>query len=84
MTTTIDFALMAGVSYRSNRDPNNRFPIPLSWGEVPESYRNLPSGFEAISFVKGSEIVISFAGTGPGWGDWTHGNTPLALGVFGP
>lgn len=47
-------------------------------------YENPPdgSGFEAVSFVKGSEIVISFAGTGPSWGDWIHGNTPLALGAL--
>jgi hypothetical protein len=59
---------MAGVSYRSNRDPNNRFPVPSEWIEVAGSYRDLSatSGFEAVSFVNGTEIVISFAGTGAG------------------
>jgi VCBS repeat-containing protein len=88
MTTTIDYALMAGVSYRSNRDPNNRFPIPSGWSEVAGSYRNLPSGFEAAAFTNGSEVVISFAGTDfskgiPGalfTGDFWQGNIPLITG----
>lgn len=66
MTNTIDYALMAGASYRSNRPQINRLPIPTeySWGEIAGSYGNLSdtSGFEAVSFVKGSEIVITFAG----------------------
>ena len=62
MTTQseIDYALMAGVSYRSNRDPNNRFPLPQNWSYVsripPKS-----SGFEAATFTNGSEVVISIA-----------------------
>ena len=78
MTTTIQYALMAGASYVSNRDKINRLPIPDGW--LQKKYENPPggSGFEAVSFVKDSEIVISYAGTGPGWGDWIHGNTPLA------
>ncbi len=55
MTSTVEYALMAGASYVSNRDKINRFPIPTEygWGEVVGSYRNLSdtSGFEAISFV---------------------------------
>ena len=65
MTTAIEYALMAGASYRSNRDAINRFPIPAEWSEITGSYRNLPSGFEAVAFTKGNEIVISFAGTEP-------------------
>ena len=83
MATAIEYALMAGASYISTRDDVNQFPIPQGWAKVvnPDSYfRDPVSGFEAISFAKGTEIVISFAGTGPGWGDWIYGNTPLALG----
>ncbi|MFA6972011.1 MAG: hypothetical protein WC208_11505 [Gallionella sp.] len=66
MTTAIEYALMAGVSYRSNRDPKNRFPIPQDWSEVVGSYRNLTSasGFEAVSFQNSTnpnEIVISIS-----------------------
>ena len=66
MSNTIDLALMAGASYVSNRNEKNRFPIPDGWSKVstPDSYvLNPASGFEAVSFIKGSEIVISFAGT---------------------
>ena len=64
MTTSIEYALMAGVAYRSTRDPVNRFPTPSEWSEL--QYRNLPdSGFEAVAFQKGSEIVISYSGTDP-------------------
>lgn len=80
MTTAIEYALMAGVSYRSTRDPKNRFQIPTGWDETPEFYRSLSSGFEAATFTNGTEIVISFAGTGPGTADWIYGNIPLASG----
>jgi hypothetical protein len=66
MTTAIEYALMAGASYISNRDEVNRFPIPQGWEKVmnPDSYFRDPiSGFEAISFTQGTDIVISFAGT---------------------
>jgi len=93
MTTAIEYALMAGVSYRSNRDSKNRFPIPSGWSEVAGFYRNLPSGFEAASFTNGSEIVISFAGTDfsqvlntTDWSllgyDFWQGNFPLIGGGF--
>ena len=57
---------MAGVAYRSTRNEVNRFPAPSEWGEIPGSYRELrESGFEAVSFQRGSEIVISYSGTDP-------------------
>ncbi|MDP2109765.1 MAG: DUF2974 domain-containing protein, partial [Thiobacillus sp.] len=43
------------------------------------SHLTLPGGFEAVSFTNGSEIVISYAGTGPGLTDW-DANSGLALG----
>src|ERR1035438_10371981 len=84
--TAIDYALMAGASYISNRDLINSFPVPSGWLGVRQD--NQPSGFEAISFINGTsiatstDIVISFAGTDfsqPGT-DFLHGNIPLALG----
>ena len=83
MTTTIDYALLAGVSYRSNRDSKNRFPTPSDWLEIVGTYRNLPSsGFEAVSFTNGFEIVISYAGIDFSSlsTDFFYGNIPLALG----
>ena len=66
MTSTKEYALMAGASYISSRDEINRLPIPEGWEKVvnPDSYfRDPSSGFEAISYQRGSEIVISYAGT---------------------
>lgn len=65
----IDCALMAGAAYRSTRNEKNRFPSPTGngWGEIPSSHIDIvSSGFEAVSFKRGDEIVISFAGTYPG------------------
>src|SRR3990167_7079734 len=87
MTTAIEYALMAGASYVSNRPDVNQFPVPNGWLGVKHDTQ--PSGFEAISFVQAgttlatsTEIVISYAGTDfskPGT-DFTQGNIPLAGG----
>jgi len=88
MTTAIEYALMAGGAYLSTRSEINEFPVPEGWKAVKNETE--PSGFEAVTFINGidiqsaSEIVISFAGTGPfGNGDWLNGNFPLALGALG-
>jgi hypothetical protein len=87
MTTEIEYALMAGASYLSTRAPVNQFPVPEGWLEQIDKRQNLPSGFEATCFTNGTsiatstEIVISFAGTGPGLADWLHANFPLVLGA---
>lgn len=92
MPTTVEYALMAGASYISTRADVNLFPIPQGWTKIidpTDSHANIPgSGFEAISFKNSltNEIVISFAGTGPGLfstfpyltEDW---QTNLALGT---
>ncbi|MDP2995813.1 MAG: DUF2974 domain-containing protein, partial [Anaerolineales bacterium] len=67
------------MAYRSTRADINRFPLPDGWAEMPLSHLTLPGGFEAVSFTNGSEIVISYAGTGPGLTDW-DANSGLALG----
>ena len=89
MTTAIEYALMAGGAYISNRDPLNQFPVPQGWQATRHDNPPDGSGFEAISFINGTtiatstEIVISFAGTGPfGNGDWLYANIPLALGAL--
>jgi len=79
MASTTEYALMAGASYISTRAPINRLPAPSGWIEIEGDWIVRSSGFEATYFTKGSEIVISYAGTG-GEGDWIHGNIPLALG----
>lgn len=64
MTTAIEYALMAGASYISNRSDINKFPVPAGWFELTELRKNDPnSGFEATTFQQGTEVVISYAGT---------------------
>jgi hypothetical protein len=64
MATEIEYALMAGRAYQSTRATNNLLPDLQSLGWTEFFLQQKPSGFEAISFVKGTNIVISFAGTG--------------------
>ncbi len=75
MATQLEYALMAGAAYRSTRDPNNRIPSPENLGWTPIRYETQSSGFEAIAFQRGNEIVISFAGTG----QWVDATADIAL-----
>lgn len=70
MITQIEYALMAGASYITTRRLMNRFPVPSGWTPffpVPDtttaSVFTATNGFEARSFINGTNIVISFAGT---------------------
>lgn len=76
----IKCALMAGASYISNRPDKNTFPTPDGWIVRKDLYATKPSGFEAVSFQNGNEIVISFTGTN-GSGDWPT-NIALADGNY--
>lgn len=81
MADAIEYALMAGAAYVSTRNVINQIPIPPGW--TPFKYESLDSGFEAVSFQQGNDIVISFAGTGPGFfgqPDWLA-NINLATGL---
>jgi hypothetical protein len=84
MITIIEYALMAGASYISTRSDPNKFPVPEDWVRIGRDVKD--SGFEAATFQKGSEIVISFAGTYPTdyFGDQTT-NSQLGAGpnLFG-
>lgn len=69
MATIIEYALMAGASYRDTRPDANKFPIPDGWYMVSRNPQDGSTGFEAATFGNGvdlansTEIVISFAGT---------------------
>jgi hypothetical protein len=93
MTTAIEYALMAGASYISNRDLKNQIPLPGNWNRISYAPPK-PSGFEAAAFGNGTtlatstEIVISFAGTDFSKGLWSvftsdfwQGNIPLITGA---
>lgn len=73
MATTIEYALMAGRIYQSTRGEINWLPDLQSFGWTELLLQQQPSGFEAVSFRKGNEIVISFAGTGSNVDWWTNG-----------
>ena len=82
----IECAIMAGRAYQSNRRILNWFPAGINdWSEyfhVPSETYPTSSGFEAVSFQKGNEIVISFAGTDPKdlWGDILADSWDLLVG----
>lgn len=78
MATDIEYALMAGRVYQSTRGQVNWFPDLQSRGWTELLLQQQASGFEAISFQKGSEIVISYAGTGSNVDWWAN-----AGGFFG-
>ena len=80
MATEVEYALMAGRIYQSNRGKINWLPDLLSfgWTERVDKSQSLPSGFEATYFTKGTEIVISYAGTGSNVDWWAN-----AGGFFG-
>lgn len=85
MTTAIEYALMAGASYLSNRPTINQFPAPDVWLEaINKRTSGNPSGFEATYFVGvNNEIVISLAGTdfSSPVSDFLLGNIPLMTGI---
>lgn len=78
MATDIEYALMAGRVYQSTRGVINWLPDLQSLGWTAFFPKQEASGFEAVSFQKGSEIVISFAGTGSNVDWWAN-----AGGAFG-
>ena len=63
MTTTIEYALLAGDSYYDTRTDKNRFSLPQNWSVLSRAPSDATTGFEASVFQNGTEIVISFAGT---------------------
>jgi hypothetical protein len=66
--TTLEYALMAGAAYESTRGEANKLPRPGDWQPLDPA-RSLDhrvenvSGFEAVAFAKGNDIVIAYAGT---------------------
>jgi hypothetical protein len=96
MPTDIEYALMAANVYGDSTSvlsPTNTLPAPVGWGAVTPpagwatgaqegSVVSYSSGFMASAYKKGSEIVISYAGTTTGPLDWIFGNVPAATGAF--
>lgn len=81
MTTTIEYALMAGNAYQlTTVAAVDRTPMPFGWTQLPGTLGHTTGsmGFEATAYRAGNEIVIAFAGTDPfSLVDWI---TNIALG----
>jgi len=80
MATELEYALLAGHSYFDTRAEINRFPSPQGWTDLL-LHEAKPSGFEAVAFQRGTEIVISYAGTYPGVADFAA-DALLGLGAW--
>lgn len=84
MPSNLEYALMAGRAYFDTRADINRLPIPDGWTEffhVPNDTHPITSGFEAVSFQRGNEIVISIAGTATGVDWFANGGLSTGLGA---
>lgn len=83
MVDPIDYALMAGNVYRVSRHENNRVPVPDGWEPLEKTHiADSVTGFEAMAYRRGTEIVISYAGTDPNEStDWIN-NLQAGSGVM--
>lgn len=73
MAETFEYALMAGAAYVANRHRNNWIPGPQGWEDLSSlgGYQYDPAtGFEAVAYRNGNEVVISFAGTDQPIDNW--------------
>lgn len=73
MATELEYALAAGRVYQSTTGKINWFPDLQSLGWTEYFSQQETSGFEALSFQKGNELIISFAGTGSNVDWWANG-----------
>lgn len=55
MTTTIEYALMAGASNISNRSGINKFPVPDGWVEKIDKRQGVNRGQTTVSIAFGLE-----------------------------
>ena len=68
MADTSDLAVLAASAYYTQRNDANRIYVPSTWSLLDRTH-DQSSGFEAVAYRKGNEIVIAFAGTDQ-WKDW--------------
>ncbi|MDI9238641.1 calcium-binding protein [Lysobacter sp. LF1] len=79
MANEFEYAQLATQVY--NRTPENRTPLTGGWGQIARQEDD-GWGFSASGYQRGSEIVISFAGTNQAI-DWSS-NVPGAMGLGAP
>src|SRR4051812_30476855 len=85
MATELEYALLSGSVYVTTRHPVNQIAPAPGWAAIDRIVTPTSGGFEAQAYQRGSEIVISYAGTGS-WDDWIanislglNGNTTTQL-----
>ena len=80
MATTLEYALFSANVYGNSeavRREQNTLPAPDGWTALTRVV--LPAGFMATAYQRGTEIVISYAGTtDENLLDWLTGNVPAA------
>ena len=64
MISRYDAAVLASNVYSTTRTVRNRIGLPSGWSDIPGFRQDdKTTGFEAAAYQKGTEIVVSFAGT---------------------
>jgi Ca2+-binding RTX toxin-like protein len=100
MATDLDYEILSSNAYQSTRDPVNRVSEPEGWARISNPDLDVrlaqmgfqgsewnavsDSGFEAVAYRNGNEVVVAFAGTAPpetSVGDWIA-NSALAFGNY--
>jgi len=90
MTTTIEYALFSANVYGNKNEITasddsvrttwNTLPVPDGWTVLDQEFQR--DGFMATAYQRGSEIVISYAGTTDEDSlDWITGNVPAGTGA---
>ncbi|PZQ34320.1 MAG: HlyJ hemolysin-like protein [Stenotrophomonas acidaminiphila] len=80
MATNLELAQLATHVYA--RPDSNKTPLTGGWSQFARQEDD-EWGFSASSYVRGGEIVISFAGTNQSPIDWTT-NVPAGVGITAP
>jgi hypothetical protein len=80
MVTSPEYAIFAANVYGNSeavRSDQNIIPYSSDWSLV--KFVALPDGFMASAYLRGNELVISYAGTtNENLYDWFNGNVPAA------
>ncbi|MFH1496018.1 MAG: Mbeg1-like protein [Pseudomonadota bacterium] len=80
MVETLDYALISVNAYYEKRGTINQVDVSPDWSLVERQPNEPSSGYEAVAWKRGNEIVIAYTGTDEGQ-DWAT-NIPLGFGVW--
>ena len=80
MITDFEYAVIAASAYRTARHEDNRLAPSSKWLEI-RYVPPQPSGFEAVAYRRGDEVVIAFTGSDE-MTDWWSANLAMFLGAW--